>query len=204
MTSSDDLFQPLSSEELDELEDFLLLDTHDDKSMTLDMLDGFLAALAVGPSLVTPSEWLPMVLDVEGEAPPSFSSPEQGARMTGLIVRYMNSVVSVFDADPESYAPLFDQCVFGDPEEEELAVKAWALGFILGMELRWDDWLPVFDAVNAEGDAEAHLLTPIFLLSGTDENMPELNDEEREEWRELIPESVSSLYRYWLPSRSQQ
>ncbi len=204
MTSSDDLFQPLSSEELDELEDFLLLDTHDDKSMTLDMLDGFLAALAVGPSLVTPSEWLPMVLDVEGEAPPSFSSPEQGARMTGLIVRYMNSVVSVFDADPESYAPLFDQCVFGDPEEEELAVKAWALGFILGMELRWDDWIPVFDAVNEDGDAEVHLLTPIFLLSGTDENMPELNEEDREAWRELIPESVSSLFRYWLPSRAQQ
>jgi uncharacterized protein len=204
MTPSDDLFTPLSSEELDELEDFLLLDGHEDKSMTLDMLDGFLAALAVGPSPVMPSEWLPMVLDVEGRTPPSFVSPEEASRITTLIIRYMNATAGVFEDDPDSYQPLCDQCVFGDPEEEEFAVKAWALGFILGMELRWDDWIPVFDAVDEEGDSEVLLLTPIFLLSETDENQPELTEEDRESWRELIPESVSGLYRFWQKFRSQE
>jgi uncharacterized protein len=203
MDLSDELLQPLSGEELDELESFLLSDTHQDKSMTLDMLDGFLAALAAGPSLVMPEEWLPMVMDVEGSRRVSFDTPEQASRITSLIIRYMNSVVSVLEEDAENYEPLFDQCVFDDPEEEELAVKAWSLGFILGMELRWDDWLPVFEASSDEEDGGGvMLLTPVFLLSGTDENMPELNEEERETWRSMIPESVSGIYRFWLASRN--
>ncbi|MBM3163099.1 MAG: YecA family protein [Chlorobi bacterium] len=203
MNLSDDLMLPLSSEELDELEDFLLSDTHDDKSMTLDMLDGFLASLAVGPSLVMPDEWLPMVMDVEGGGAFSFASPEEASRITSLVIRYMNSVVSVFDDDPDGYEPLFDRCMFDDPEEEALAVKAWSLGFIIGMELRWDEWLPVFGSDEKEENAEQLLLAPVFLLSGTDENMPELNDEEREAWRDMIPESVAGLYRYWQPSRGE-
>lgn len=202
MNLSDDLLQPLSGEELDELEGFLLADTHNDKCMTLDMLDGFLAALAVGPSLVTPEEWMPMVMDVEGTGRLSFDSPEQASRITGLIIRYMNSIDSVFKDDPDNYEPLFDQCVFDDPEEEELAVKAWSLGFILGMELRWDDWLPLFETSGEENGAGVMLLTPVFLLSGTDENMPELTEDEREAWRSMIPESVSGIYRFWLASRS--
>lgn len=45
-----DMMAPLNDEELDELEGFLLeLDT--DEGMTLDMLDGFLHAIAIGPEM---------------------------------------------------------------------------------------------------------------------------------------------------------
>ena len=51
---------PLSEEELHELDQFLLyLDA--EESMTLDMLDGFLHAIAIGPETVMPSQWLPKV-----------------------------------------------------------------------------------------------------------------------------------------------
>lgn len=201
MTLSDDLLQPLSSEELDKLEDFLLSDVHGEKSMTLDMLDGFLASLAVGPSLVLPNEWLPMVFDVDGQGEPVFASKDEAEQITTMIVRYMNSVVSVFETDPGNYLPLYELCSFDDPEEESMAVRAWTLGFILGMELRWEEWQPVFDAIEEEGDPEMLLISPIFALSGSDEDTPELTEDEREAWRELIPDSVSALYRFWLPFR---
>jgi len=202
MTLSDDLLQPLTSEELDQLEDFLLSDVHGEKSMTLDMLDGFLASLAVGPSLVLPNEWMPVVFDVEGQAEPVFASQEEAGRITALIVRYMNSVVSVFEDDPDSYMPLYELCSFDDPEEESMAVRAWTLGFILGMELRWDEWQPVFDSIEEAGEEEMLLISPIFALSGSDEDMPELTDDEREAWRELIPDTVSALYRFWQSCRN--
>ncbi|MCF8217160.1 MAG: UPF0149 family protein [Chlorobium sp.] len=197
MTISDDLLQPLSSEELDELEDFLLSDVHGEKSMTLDMLDGFLASLAVGPSVMMPDDWLPMVFDVEGQEEPAFASKEQGERILSLITRYMNAVAAVFENDPDVYLPLYELCSFDDPEEESLAIRAWTLGFILGMEIRWDEWQPVFDAVEETDNSDVLLLSPIFALSGSDEDMPELTEAELETWRDLIPDSVSGLYRFW-------
>ncbi|MFZ4540012.1 UPF0149 family protein [Propionivibrio sp.] len=51
--------QQLSEAELDELDDFLAEESIQDKSMDVATLDGFLTAIAIGPRLVTPLEWLP-------------------------------------------------------------------------------------------------------------------------------------------------
>ena len=50
-------FAPLSEDEFDELDQFLLYDVDTEESMTLDMVDGFLHALAVGPTTVHPKRW---------------------------------------------------------------------------------------------------------------------------------------------------
>ena len=52
---------PLSAAELSELEAFLMSDATSDECMDLVTLDGFLTALVVGPELVPPSSWLPVV-----------------------------------------------------------------------------------------------------------------------------------------------
>ena len=41
-------FEPLSDDELQELDNFLLYEVDCDESMTLDMLDGYLHAIAIG------------------------------------------------------------------------------------------------------------------------------------------------------------
>jgi uncharacterized protein len=48
------MMTPLSEEELEEL-DMFLLELEAEESMTLDMLDGYLHALAIGPETVMPS-----------------------------------------------------------------------------------------------------------------------------------------------------
>ena len=56
--------KPLNDAELDRLGD-LLENRGGDKTMNLEQLDGFFAALVVGPETVMPSEYLPEVFGGE-------------------------------------------------------------------------------------------------------------------------------------------
>jgi uncharacterized protein len=52
---------PLSDAEIGELDAFLMSEATPDECMDLVTLDGFLTALVVGPRLLAPSVWLPVV-----------------------------------------------------------------------------------------------------------------------------------------------
>ena len=53
---------PLNSPiDLDALDDYLMSDHAPDDSMGLSDLDGFLTGVVVGPELIPPSEWLPVI-----------------------------------------------------------------------------------------------------------------------------------------------
>lgn len=52
-------FAPLSEDEYDELDQFLLYDVDTEDGLTLDMVDGILHALAVGPTTIHPKRWPP-------------------------------------------------------------------------------------------------------------------------------------------------
>ena len=47
--------------DLDALDDYLMSDHAADDSMGLSGLDGFLTGIAVGPELILPGEWLPVI-----------------------------------------------------------------------------------------------------------------------------------------------
>lgn len=55
------MMAPLSDEEMDELDAFLLSDATSNETMMLDCLDGFLTSIVIGPVMLMPSEWLPRV-----------------------------------------------------------------------------------------------------------------------------------------------
>ena len=52
-------FNPLSDAELQEIDNFLLFEVDCDESMTMDTLDGYLHAIAIGPITLTPQQWMP-------------------------------------------------------------------------------------------------------------------------------------------------
>ena len=53
---------PLSGPiDLDALDDYLMSDHAPDNGMGLSDLDGFLTGIVVGPELILPSEWLPVI-----------------------------------------------------------------------------------------------------------------------------------------------
>lgn len=194
-------FDPLSEQELIELDDFLSSQSAPDNAMTLDGLDGFLTALVIGPVTVMPSEWLPFVLGTEKGDEPLFASPEQAEALMQLLMRYFNSLVVTFRDDPEGYAPVFDYCTYACEEDEDAAVNAWALAFVFGIEHCYDAWKPIFDLVDDSDDEASMILAPILLLAGQDADEHELSGIERSQLQSLVAESVSYIYNFWLPYR---
>jgi uncharacterized protein len=49
---------PLTDEEIEELDQFLLDAEGIEESMNISMLDGFLTAIVSGPKTIMPSEWI--------------------------------------------------------------------------------------------------------------------------------------------------
>jgi len=62
---------PLSEEEIDELDDFLMSDAVSDEAMMLDQLDGYLTAIIIGPATHRMQDWLPGIWGPEEENAPN-------------------------------------------------------------------------------------------------------------------------------------
>ena len=60
-TAMVDLQVPVEGVALDALDAFLFSDQSPSDSMMLSDLDGFLTAIPIGPELIMPSKWLPMI-----------------------------------------------------------------------------------------------------------------------------------------------
>ena len=191
---------PLSDEEQEELENFLLSDATSDETMLLDMLDGYLTAIVVGPSTILPSQWLPGIWGSSEDDTPHYESAEQAERILELIMRHMNGIVWTLQQDPDAFDPLLHSVVYEDDPREYLDGEMWAHGFMEGIELCREDWQPLFDDPSANES-----LRPIYLLGG--ENLTKEEEaltrwpNEREELTRQIAASVAAIYRFWLPHR---
>ncbi len=101
------LDEPLTDAELDELEAFLASDAVPQDCMDLEMLDGYLTAIASGPESIQPSEWLPGVWSEGGRsASPAYGSSEQAQRVMGLMLRHMVGIERTLAESPTRFRPL--------------------------------------------------------------------------------------------------
>jgi uncharacterized protein len=190
--------QPLSQRELDELDAFLASEAAGDESMDVSTLHGYLTAVAIGPGLVLPSEWLPAVWgDDQG---PEFPSEREAQRIHGLILRLYNSILRILREAPEKFLPILVE-EETDDGKPELLPEPWCEGFLEGMYLRKKDWEPLLS--NQEG---ALALSPILAFVHP-ETLKEIQASAREPkpTREqimgMIPLAVAALYSYWLEHR---
>jgi uncharacterized protein len=133
---------PLSDDEIDELDRFLLEVEGVDASMDISMLDGYFAAILSGPKTILPSEWLRWVWDTErGEDSPVYETMEQAQRIMGLLMRYMNDIAATLIEAPEEYEPLLME----NPNEGHPlpVIDEWCTGYMKGISLDTAGWLPV-------------------------------------------------------------
>jgi yecA family protein len=89
---------PNASVDLELLDTYLMSADAPASSMGLSDLDGFLTGLAVGPELVMPSEWMPLIW---GGDEPEFDTVEAANAILGTIMARYNEIVLCFDTDPE-------------------------------------------------------------------------------------------------------
>ncbi|NTU58674.1 MAG: YecA family protein [Chlorobiaceae bacterium] len=193
MIQSDRPLHPLAQEELTQLEMFLTSDqTPEDCMSSLEMIDGYMTAIVIGPEAISQEQWIPYLLNPEKQQQDIFDSPEQASEISDLLTRHIDAIASQFVNDPEEFLPLYEMFSYSEDNERELAIEEWALGFILGMELSHEAWQPLF--ANEES---AMLAGPLFILGRITDDYETMSQDERDEMTNMLDEAVIRIYEFW-------
>ena len=185
------LDEPLSEAELDVLETFLLSDTTGEMALDLCGAHGLFTALHIGPELVLPREWLPILL---GGAIPG---DESFVEVLPLLMRLYNEAgraAATRDFEPLHYVSRLKSGI------EVPIVEEWCVGFLAGVALRRRAWK------RAETDL-APALAPIRAfgeINAKDPGAPPFPQTVTEhlELVRAIPISVRRIRRYFRASES--
>jgi uncharacterized protein len=180
--------------DLEALDRFLTSQRAPADAMLISDLDGFLTGIAVGPELVMPSEWLPLVW---GGQEPEFADEAEAATILGTIMARYNEILRDIAADT------FEPIMWAD-RDGALIPFAWADGFLQAIALRAEAWQRLFKSKR-----HGFLLLPILALcSATDELLPDLSPEEEDRLTEqMIPcisPAVIRIARYWREHGSKE
>ncbi len=191
-------FTPLSDDELSELDHFLLFGVDGDESMTMDTLDGYLHAIAIGPITLMPQQWMPGIWGEGTSMMPPMESIDKLNRILELIMRRFNSIIAGLEAQPPEIYPLWCTSEFRGKEYDD--AEGWAHGFSEGVKLCKREWLPLLE--TPQGQAWYRSIG----LLGEDDFAPDQDaltktPAMRSKLAVQIPEAVVALYEHWLPYR---
>jgi len=182
---------PLSGPiDLDALDDYLMSDRAPDDSMGLSDLDGFLTGIVVGPDMIPPSEWMPVIW---GGKEPEFETEDEMRTVVGTIMGRYNEIVGCFNDNPDEFGPIF----WEGPEGEVIA-SDWAGGFLDAVALRPETWKRLMEDDRAET-----FMWPLLLLNG-DLELDDGADEDAflASASDMIPTCIAGIHEFWK-SRSQ-
>jgi uncharacterized protein len=181
---------PVNEENLDALDEFLSSDRSPPDCMQLSELDGYLTAIAIGPDLVAPSEWMPVIW---GEEEVVFDGESEAQAVLGSLLGHYDAILDKIAA--ENYEP-----VLWSNQDGAIIAGDWASGFMEGVGLRAEAWAPLFDS-----DDDGYLLFPILGLCA-DENgdplieiAPEEVDRLTAEAPDILSLCVLGIAGYWKP-----
>lgn len=167
--------------------------------LTLEGLDGFLTALALGPELIMPGEWMPAIW---GEHEPRWESPAEAQRVYGQLLELWNDVLRRVALDPAEQIDADDRPIFGDGHDGVPRGQAWAAGFLDGVEAApegWDDWCEAedwIDNVLIDLDALTWPVVPDGFVP--DDDAPALEHAQHEGILAELPALVHRLHRHRL------
>lgn len=116
----------LSDGDLTLLDQFLDSNSVPEDTMSISMLDGYLAGVACSPQPVSPDEWLPLIWGDEDV--PQYSSAQQQSTIERLIVRHAAHIKAMLLGDGEEYDPLF--FTTETPHGDVLLTHEWCIGFL--------------------------------------------------------------------------
>jgi uncharacterized protein len=162
--SDDSASAALTPDDFDTLDDILdELRTRNAETPQWEFCEGFMAALICGRRIVTPDEYLPILLDTGEDGEGKFADDAQFQLFYKLWSRRWKEITASLDADVESlederafYPQVMDvRGVMASLSEEERATamrdnpgedvpafgQVWALGFMFAVEAWPDDWV---------------------------------------------------------------
>jgi uncharacterized protein len=163
--------------------------------MTVEMLDGFFAALVCSPKLVMPSEYMPHVL---GEDESKLADLEEVKDFYGLVIRHWNAVARALARKDKRY-----DLVLVSPDDNKSYGNHWAEGFLQGVRIGGSAWS---DLINDE--EHGGIFVPLFALAHEHDPDPELrpnpiSDDQRDLMLATISASLAGVFEYFAQHRRQ-
>ncbi|MFK8333227.1 UPF0149 family protein [Pseudomonas sp. BJa5] len=117
--------QPLTASEFEFIEDTLLRYGDDHSVLNLSELDGYLTAMASGPTQVDIAAWFPPLF---GDQPVRWRKPEECRRFIDLCVRHLNTLAVQLASAPETFKARFEQTRHrGQPLT---LAEEWCFGYV--------------------------------------------------------------------------
>ena len=127
-------WEQITPDEIDALADFLDREPLCETSMSVAMIDGLLTAIAIGPEVVAPSDYIPWIWDYEkGKVHPAYADTAEAASVSGWILGMNNRIAEGLMREPPEARPLF---VF----DEAFDHREWLAGFDIGASFDADVW----------------------------------------------------------------
>jgi len=191
--------KPLTDDELDYLEQFLLnrIDETryesgmDEGVFCLPMFDGYCSAIVSGPATILPSVWFE---DLWGQFPPEWQDEEEVIYFMDLVSRHMNNLIDLLTHQPESVYPLWDN---SDKGNRRMDIEFWASGYARGMALAIEDW-HIDDPTTAAALDDILLLCDELEFSDLLQKPAPAFDQHAEK----IAPAIRQVYRYWYNVRA--
>lgn len=161
--------------------------------MGLSDLDGFLTGIVVGPEMIMPSEWMPVIW---GGTEPEFETPEEARSIIGTIMARYNEIIAALEAVPNEFDP-----VFWEGPNGQVIVTDWAAGFLDAAQLRPTAWEPLIRHRRA-----GVLIVPLLVLGADDPDHPPFGHRAlpkaeigrlHAEGAEIIPDCVIGIHAFW-------
>jgi uncharacterized protein len=154
--------QPLTDNEFDQLSD-ILERFGGKRSLNLEQLDGFLAAVVCGPDVIPQREYLRAIWGDDIINEDAFAAQPILRDFISLVVRHHDFIDHTL-REGDVFTPLITLDEDGDYHGND-----WANGFLRGTELRKADW-----ALLMDDEEEGGALVPIFALAYENDPDPEL------------------------------
>jgi uncharacterized protein len=176
---------------LEALDTLLASDRVRPSTMSLSEIDGFLAALAVGPGPIpTPEDWMPVIW---GEGEPPFADLDETWQVVDAVLSRVTDIYQQLREDPGAYRPVFRVTNDG----AEIAAE-WARGFWTGAQFRAD----VFEPLRRTPERWEAVVFIIMHMTDWDDMLPAGQSREglaeiRRRARTVIPSAVVDLCRFW-------
>lgn len=185
--------EPLSEQEFDDLDDFLMSDQCGDETMTSDGLHGYLTALTLRPIEQSFEDFSAPIWGPPGSPAPVYASATEATRIGYLIARMRDDIAVTLEVATNDFEPLFG--VEPGQGKQLLDGETWAWGFWVAVTLQRAAWQELFDA------PEATLLRPIYLLGAEQIEEQETTLVETAQQRHQlaleIEAAIPKIYRFW-------
>ena len=185
--TDDELIEPTG--DFDELAAFLDREDTPGDWMPSSVLDGYLTGVAVSPTRLNPSDWMPKIW---GDTP--FESEAQANWALAAVMSRFNYINQYARGEePGPLWPRLDSHPDGGP-----VVRGWAVGFVKAITLDMEAWRPLLDHERARV-----LLDPFFGYVGyRDANGEAVRTDATEaepdgELAELLPGIVRAIHLFW-------